>query len=163
MSPKWLLDSDLAEKVSGIMVEVRGSFASGGAAGWHNGDYEGKQGVVLSVFNTNNDTFDSTARVRFFQPVDPLQPILPVPVTYLWPVHPENKGDDVIILSGGQAKGQEAKVEAVESRNTMVLTTKETFLVIDSHPDRLVRIRQVDEVGNFTRFPSLTSRSSDLY
>ncbi len=133
------------------MVEVRGSYASAGQSGWHNADYEGKQGVVLSVFNTDNDTFQSTARVRFFQPVDPLQPIVPVPVTYLWPVHPEKKGEDVIILSGAQGMGQEARVEAVESRNTMVLTTKATFLVIDSHPERLVRTRQVDEVGNFVR------------
>ncbi|RDX52442.1 transcription elongation factor Spt5 [Lentinus brumalis] len=151
LSPKWLLDPNLADKVAGIMVEVRGSYASAGQPGWHNADYEGKQGVVLSVFNTDNDTFQSTARVRFFQPVDPLQPIVPVPVTYLWPVHPEKKGEDVIILSGAQGMGQEARVEAVESRNTMVLTTKATFLVIDSHPERLVRTRQVDEVGNFVR------------
>lgn len=132
------------------MVEVRGSMV-GGAHTWHNGDFEGKQGVVLSVFNTNNDTFESTARVRFFNPVDPLQPILPVPITFLWPVHPTQKGEDVIILAGVQGKGQEATVEAVESNHVMVLTTKETFLVIDSPSERLVRIRHVDEVGNFTR------------
>ncbi len=106
---------------------------------------------MLSVLDTQNDSFTSTARVRFLEPVNPLQPILTVPVNYLWPVHPEFKGDDVIILSGAQGKGQEARVEAIETANLMVLTTKATFLVIDSSPDKLVRIKQVDEVGNFIR------------
>ena len=132
------------------MVEVKGSFPSGGASGWHNGDFESKQGVVLSIFDTGNNTFDSTARVRFFQPVDPLQPIVPVPVQYLWPVHPESKGEDILILHGVH-KGHEARVEAVEPNNLMVLTTKATFLVVDSPAERLVRIKQIDEVGNFTR------------
>ena len=42
-------------------------------------------------------------------------------------------------------------MEAIETANLMVLTTKATFLVIDSSPDKLVRIKQVDEVGNFIR------------
>ncbi|KAI0708566.1 transcription elongation factor Spt5 [Earliella scabrosa] len=150
LSPKWLLDSDLQDRVRGIMVEVRGSYL-GANGGWHKGECEGKQGVVLSVLNTHNDSFESTARVRFFDPVDPLQPILQVPITYLWPVHPEGTGDEVIILAGVQGKGQEATVEAIESTNLMVLTTKATFLVIDSPAERLVRIRHVDEVGNLLR------------
>lgn len=130
------------------MVEVRGTM---GSAGWHSGDYEGKQGIVLSILDTQNESFTSTARVRLLEPINPLQPILTVPVEYLWPVHPEARGEDVLILAGAQGKGQEARVEAIESQNLMVLTTKATFLVIDSPPNRLVRIKQVDEVGNFTR------------
>ena len=130
------------------MVEVRGTM---GSAGWHSGDYEGKQGIVLSILDTQNESFTSTARVRLLEPISPLQPILTVPVEYLWPVHPEARGEDVLILAGAQGKGQEARVEAIESQNLMVLTTKATFLVIDSPPNRLVRIKQVDEVGNFTR------------
>ena len=130
------------------MVEVRGTI---GSAGWHGGDYEGKQGIVLSILDTQNESFTSTARVRLLEPINPLQPILTVPVEYLWPVHPEARGEDVLILAGAQGKGQEARVEAIESQNLMVLTTKATFLVIDSPPNRLVRIKQVDEVGNFTR------------
>ena len=130
------------------MVEVRGTI---GSAGWHGGDYEGKQGSVLSILDTQNESFTSTARVRLLEPINPLQPILTVPVEYLWPVHPEARGEDVLILAGAQGKGQEARVEAIESQNLMVLTTKATFLVIDSPPNRLVRIKQVDEVGNFTR------------
>ena len=131
------------------MVEVRGSYL-GANGGWHKGECEGKEGIVLSVLNTNN-SLEPTARVRFFDPVDPLQPILQVPITYLWPVHPEGTGDEVIILAGVQGKGQEATVEAIESTNLMVLTTKATFLVIDSPAERLVRIRHVDEVGNLLR------------
>ena len=149
MSPKWLLDPDLQDRVRGIMVEVRGSYIDANG-GWHKGECEGKEGIVLSVLNTNN-SLEPTARVRFFDPVDPLQPILQVPITYLWPVHPKNTGDGVIILAGVQGKGQEATVEAIESTNLMVLTTKATFLVIDSPAERLVRIRHVDEVGNLLR------------
>ena len=68
------------------MVEVWGS-APQRSNPWHIGDCETKQGVVLSVLDTQNDSFASTARVRFLEPVNPLQPILTVPVNYLWPVH----------------------------------------------------------------------------
>ncbi|KAI0672145.1 transcription elongation factor Spt5 [Trametes maxima] len=140
--PKWLLEDEFATK-RGIAVEVRGTFGGG----WHGGDFEGKQGVVLSVFNTHNDAFESTARVRFFNPVDPLVPILQVPVQYLWPVHPEQAGEAVVILTGSM-KGMEAHVEAVESSTSMVITTTETFHVVDTSPGELMRKFDVDEVGN---------------
>ncbi|KAH9946425.1 transcription elongation factor Spt5 [Epithele typhae] len=147
VSPTWLLDPDLKDKVNGMFVEVKGSF---GADGWHNGDYEGKQGVVLSVLATGNDTFESTARVRFLDPVDRLQPILAVPVHLLSPIHPEKQGEEVVILAGNN-KGLEARVEDVESSSSMVLTTKATFLVVESAPERLVLLRHIDEVGNILR------------
>ncbi|KAI8989014.1 transcription elongation factor Spt5 [Trametes punicea] len=140
-SPKWLLEPEFAQK-RGLVVEVRGTFGGG----WHGGDFEGKQGVVLSVFDTHNEAFESTARVRFFNPVDPLQPILPVPVHYLWPVHPEHTGEAVVILEG-DSKGVEARVEQVES-NSVVVTTLETYHVLDTTADRLIRIYDIDEVGN---------------
>ena len=103
--------------------------------------------MVLSLLNTTNDTFESTARVRFDDPVDVLTPILAVPVQFLSPVHPEKQGEDVVILAG-TSKGSLARVEAVESRNAMVIITLVNFLVIDSAPELLVRFLQVDEVGN---------------
>ncbi|KAI0761362.1 transcription elongation factor Spt5 [Trametes elegans] len=142
LPPKWLLDPAFASK-RGIVVEVRGTFGGG----WHGGDFEGKQGVVLSVFDTQNDAFESTARVRFFQPVDPLQPILPVPVQYLWPVHPE-QGDETCVVLTGTGRGQEASIEVVESNYSMVVTTKETFQVVDTSPEKLMRVLDIDEVGN---------------
>ena len=39
-------------------------------------------------------------------------------------------------------------MEAVESRNAMVITTTVTFLVIELMPERLARFIEVDEVGN---------------
>lgn len=141
LPPKWLLAPEFSQK-RGLVVEARGTFGK-----WHGGDFEGKQGVVLSVFDTHNDAFESTARVRFFQPVDPLTPILPVPVQYLWPVHPEQAGERVVILAGSN-KGAEANIEAVESASSMVITTMETFHVMDTSHDRLIRIMDIDEVGN---------------
>ena len=75
-----------------MLIEVSGTF---GPTGWHNGDYEGRRGIVLSLLNTTNDDFQSTARVRFEKPVNPLQPILAVPVEFLSPVHPEKVGEVV--------------------------------------------------------------------
>ncbi|KAL7284752.1 hypothetical protein ACG7TL_002059 [Trametes sanguinea] len=139
---RWLLQPEFVQK-RGLVVEVRGTFGGG----WHGGDFEGKQGVVLSVFDTHNEQFDATARVRFFNPVDPLQPILPVPVQYLWPVHPERAGESVLVLDGAH-KGAEARVEQVESDSSMVITTVETFHVLDVRTEQLIRYQDVDEVGN---------------
>ncbi|OJT06820.1 Transcription elongation factor SPT5 [Trametes pubescens] len=138
---KWLLESPFAQK-RGSVVEARGTFGK-----WHGGDFEGKQGVVLSVFDTHNDAFESTARVRFFNPVDPLTPILPVPVQYLWPVHPERVNEIVVVLAGAM-KGADARVESIEPNNTMVVTTLETFHVVDLPTSELMRIYDIDEVGN---------------
>ena len=43
------------------------------------------------------------------------------------------------------------RVEAIETANLMVLTTKATFLVISSLLDKLVRIKQFDEAGIYIR------------
>ncbi len=102
---------------------------------------------MLSVFDTHNDAFESTARVRFFNPVDPLTPILPVPVQYLWPVHPERVNEIVVVLAGAM-KGADARVESIEPNNTMVVTTLETFHVVDLPTSELMRIYDIDEVGN---------------
>ena len=144
MPSKWLIDPSIADKVRGIHVQVHGTF---GPTGWHNGDYEGMTGVVLTVHDTKSETIESTARVRLDQPLDVLDPILTIPVQFVAPVHPDNTGEDVIILAG-LSKGSAARVEAVESNDLMVVTTKASFLVVDSAPSKLVRVVDVDEVAN---------------
>ncbi|KAI0658338.1 transcription elongation factor Spt5 [Cubamyces menziesii] len=113
---KWLLEPEFSQK-RGLAIERHGTFSGR----WHGGDFEGKQGVVLSVFDTHNRSFESVAHVRFFNPVDPLQPILLMPIQFLRPVHPEHC-EETAVLDNAQ-KGVKAFVEAVESNNSMVVTT----------------------------------------
>ncbi|PCH36846.1 hypothetical protein WOLCODRAFT_127725 [Wolfiporia cocos MD-104 SS10] len=130
---RWLLDPDFVTK-KGMVVEVRESF---GANGWHNGDYEGKDGVVLSVFDTHNETFAAMARVRFREPLVADQDVLTVPVELLRPVHPSDKDENVMILHG-QHKGERAKVNVVEA-SLMVVTTAD-FVVEEITAEKLVRL-----------------------
>ncbi|KAH9934104.1 transcription elongation factor Spt5 [Amylocystis lapponica] len=140
LAPRWLLDPEIVEK-RGMLVEVKGSF---GESGWHNGDFEGRQGVVLSIFDTHNERSPRTARVRFFDSPD--SPTMTIPVEILWPVHPENKDDEVLMLHGPQ-KGEEGHVQSVEKGGGMFVTTK-SYLVVDTSAEKLVRMCNVDDNGN---------------
>lgn len=122
-----------------MLVEVKGSF---GPSGWLNGDYEGKQGIVHSIFDTQSPNFAATANVRFLEPLDPAKPALQVPVEVLKPVKPEKYGTEVLILHGPH-KGQEARVNMVEPGGLMVVTTKQ-FTVDELSADKLVVVRPVD-------------------
>lgn len=127
-----------------MLVEVKGSF---GADGWHQGEYEGHQGVVLSVADTSKNDFSSTALVKFFEPLDPAQPTLSVPVQHLWPVHPEKVEEDVLMLHGVY-KGSLAKVYAVDGSTNMIVRTVPALVVVDTAPDTLVRRWNIDTDGN---------------
>lgn len=146
---RWLLDPDIVSK-RGMVVEVKGSFGTAEQTKWHNGDYEGMQGVVLSVFDTHNEHFQRTARVRFEKSLDPTQSYQAVPVDFLWPVHPDKLDEEVMILPPARHKGQEAKVHMVEHGGDMVITTK-TYMVLETNAEKLVRIWNIDDEGNRIR------------
>ncbi|EMD36765.1 hypothetical protein CERSUDRAFT_137024 [Gelatoporia subvermispora B] len=141
---KWLLDPEISSKQN-MIVEVKGSF-SGPNGGWHKGDYEGRQGVVLSVFDTQQPQFPSTARVRFSSPVDPAHPVQTVPVEYLWPVHPDRPDEDVLVLQGPH-KGQLAKVQVYDGPGSLILSMRQTYIVIEIAADKLVRLARTDADG----------------
>lgn len=138
LSDQWLLEPEFSSQ-RGMLVEVRGSF---GPTGWYNGDYEGKQGVVHSIFDTKSPNFAATATVRFSEPLDPGKSALQVPVEVLKPVKPENYGTEVLILHGPH-KGQQARVNMVEAGGLMVVTTKQ-FTVDELSAEKLVVVRPVD-------------------
>lgn len=115
-------------------MEVKNSIG-----GWHKGEYEGKQGVVIAVFDTHTEQFGSTANVRFFEPLDPAQPAIQVPVENLGPVHPQNANEKVLILHGPQ-KGQPAKVNIVDPGGLAIVTT-ELYVVEELSLDKLVLLR----------------------
>lgn len=94
-----------------MLVEVRGSRQFRPGVAWHGGDYEGACGVVLSVHNTGaeNESFPSTARVKFTKPLDPSFDTVAVPVSLLRPVQPDAVEQRALIVGGG-SKGHAAKL-----------------------------------------------------
>ncbi|KAH9931558.1 uncharacterized protein B0H18DRAFT_989959 [Fomitopsis serialis] len=138
LSDQWLLEPEFSSQ-RGMLVDVKGSF---GPSGWFNGDYEGKQGIVVSVFDTKSANFAATANVRFLEPLDPAKPSLQVPVEVLKPVNPEKYGTEVLILHGPH-KGQQARVNMVEAGGLMVVTTRQ-FTVDELGAEKLVVVRPVD-------------------
>ncbi len=85
-----------------MTVEIKGSFANyeKGSAGFAGGDYEGMQGVVLSVLNIRSDPHSSTGRVKLQGMPQGLTDIYVIPVAYLWPVPPSTVRDKAIVLHG---------------------------------------------------------------
>ncbi|KZT73925.1 hypothetical protein DAEQUDRAFT_721415 [Daedalea quercina L-15889] len=105
-STHWLLDSAISTK-SGMTVDITGSSGGHEDCGWYNGEYEGERGAVLSVFNTGNASFSSTARVKIVEFRDGAPSIFAIPVQYLSPVRPERPGQKALVLDG-ECKGEVA-------------------------------------------------------
>ena len=124
---KWLLDSALSNK-KGMLAEIRNSTGRTGD-GWHGGDYEGEKAVILSVLDTHNDSFRSTATIRFVNPQVSLdQPV--IPVEYLTPVFPDKIGDEVIILHGDH-KGSRAKTRESVDSEAWFVSIAESHLMVE--------------------------------
>lgn len=142
VSDDWLLDPAVARH-AGLFVTVHGSVKNGSDNGWHDGAYEGAQGIVLSVFNTGPDNamFPSTARVRFQRPLDPGADVLVVPISYLWPVSPDAVGQDAVVIAG-QCIGAIARVREEVSGGWFVSAAYDHFEINASH---LVRVLPVDD------------------
>lgn len=119
----WLLDASV--KRPGLCVKLRprpdGDFE------WHNGDYDGAEGVLVGVMQVGSD-YTSTAQVyitsspRADLPVE----VSAVPIYHLAPIPPGGKGQLAIALDG-ELKGQKV-------------------VIMDSDGDQLV-ITPSDEVG----------------
>lgn len=138
---KWLLDPAIITQ-RGMLVEVKGTF---GDEGWNQGEYEGRQGIVLSITTLGKDEFASMAQLKLLEPAN--QPQTAVPIQYLWPVPPEKVDEDVLMLHG-EYKGSLAKVYAVEGSSNMIVRTMPALVVVDTSPDTLVRCWNVDAEGN---------------
>ncbi|KAH9889860.1 hypothetical protein C8Q73DRAFT_705692 [Cubamyces lactineus] len=136
-SAEWLLDPAISS-CPGMLVVVLGSSALHGATAWHGGDYEGAQGIVLSVHNTGADTefFPSTARVKFLKPLHPPLDTFAVPVSLLCPVAPGATGQQALIIRGPH-KGKRAKLWEEVSQGWYVCAAYDYFEV--AHED-LVRL-----------------------
>ncbi|KAH9941066.1 hypothetical protein B0H21DRAFT_753448 [Amylocystis lapponica] len=147
LNAEWLLHPAVSSK-SGMLVVIQGTSGSGEDPSWFGGDHEGAHGVVLSVFSTGNSSFASTARVRMLDPVDPSTAVLTIPVQYLWPVEPDELGQNALVLDG-EARGEVAKIREEESAGWFVSVGRSQHFVISA--DKLVRVLDVDKDGNVLR------------
>ncbi|KZT11900.1 uncharacterized protein LAESUDRAFT_808837 [Laetiporus sulphureus 93-53] len=113
VTTEWLLDRVVSTQ-KGMLVELRGTNSGKTGDGWYHGQYEGAQGMILSVLNTGHTSFASTARVKLLDLSDSPQEVFTVPVSYLWPVEPTEPGQRALMLHGDQ-KGSVAIVREEES------------------------------------------------
>lgn len=122
-----------------MLVEVRGSREFRPGVSWHGGDYEGARGVVLSVLNTGaeNESFPSTARVKFTKPLDPSFDTVAVPVSLLRPVLPDSVEQRALIV-GGASKGHAAKLLEEVNEGWFVAAAYDYFEVARVNLVRLV-------------------------
>ncbi|KAI0632042.1 hypothetical protein C8Q77DRAFT_897149 [Trametes polyzona] len=138
----WLLDPAISAQI-GMLVKVHGSRQFRHGIAWHGGDYEGAQGVVHSVHKTgvDNESFPSTARVKFLKPLDPSNDTLSVPVSLLLPVQPDAVEQHALIV-GGAYKGHTAKLlEEVSEHRWFVAAAYDYFEV---GREDLVRVMATD-------------------
>lgn len=82
------------------MVVLTGTHRGPENEGWYNGDYESERGVILSVFNTGNSAFSSTAQVKILEARKGAPSAFVIPVEFLAPVRPERPGQKALVLDG---------------------------------------------------------------
>ena len=92
-----------------MTVVLAGTRGGPGGNGWYNGDYEAERGVVLSVFNTGNSVFSSTAQVKMLEARAGAPSSFVVPVEFLEPVRPDRPSQKALVLDG-ECKGEVAVV-----------------------------------------------------
>lgn len=122
------------------MAEIKNSFGRAGE-GWHQGKYEGEKVIILSVLDTHNDVYASTATCQFVSSQTDLDRPT-IPVQYLVPVEPERVGDMVIIVHGERI-GEEGKVQDDGSDQWMVSVTG-TQLLVEVRRSAMARLMPVD-------------------
>ena len=93
----WLHDPVVSTK-NGMTVVLAGTRGGPGGNGWYNGDYEAERGVVLSVFNTGNSVFSSTAQVKMLEARAGAPSSFVIPVEFLEPVRPDRPSQKALVL-----------------------------------------------------------------
>ena len=119
----WLLDVSIRRP--GLCVKLKPRI--GGGFDWHNGDYDGAEGVLVGMMQLGSE-YTSTAQVYITSSPNPELPseASAVPIFHLAPIPPGAKGHLAIALDG-ELKGQKV-------------------LIMESDGDQLV-ITPADEVG----------------
>lgn len=125
---------------AGLLCQIDNSFGRGSSdPGYLNGQYEGEEVVVLSVFDhgtLRQDKFTSRARIKFHQKSGP-DDLPEIPIQYLIPVHPTQAGQSAAIVYG-EYRGSSVRVKEMSGSLSIVLVDP-TGLLVESKQERLCR------------------------
>lgn len=125
------------------MVEITNTLPGVDGAGWHNGDYEGTKAIVLSVFDSENNSFNSRVHVRILESSSQESVTCIVPAKYLVPVRPDEPGTMALILDG-DLQGDVAKVREEDNEGWFISVGNIHFV---AEIEKLVQWVEVDDEG----------------
>lgn len=129
-----------------MLIVIKGSMGNRrDDQGWCCGDHEGEKGVILSVLNTGHTDIVSSARVRLLNPAEPFVTSFTVPVKFLWPVEPDEPGQNALILDG-DGQGEVVKIREEDPAGWYVSIGRAQYLVVAA--DKMVQMLEVDIQGN---------------
>ena len=123
------------------MCEIHNSFERGSEKGWMSGDYEGEKVVVRNTFEAM-EGYSSRCIIKWYDKTT-TEKLPDIPVQYLRPVQPTKSGEEVCILAGEHI-GKEGVVREVNS-DVVILSVKQTHLVVDVKIDKLCKIVPVSD------------------
>lgn len=136
ISQTWLVEPELQGQK--FLVTVIGTRLS--SPPYRDGEYEGRQGYVDSVFNPQADfstAHSQTAEVIFDNPPEKIT----FPIQYLAPVKPDRMKDRVVAL-GGEHKGTQLTVQQIDSEECAVSKLQNGGVVFDINVEMLGKIHQ---------------------
>ena len=136
-SDLWLIDP--AFKGKKVIVEI-----SGRAEGkWAEGEHDGLQGYVLSVFDPRTETTSRTAQFMPLQANHNKDKVMTVPIEYLIPVHPTAVNDHAIILNESK-KGDEVVLREERSKGQWTVGPYQAGSVVFEYcaEDRMVKVQK---------------------
>jgi hypothetical protein len=145
-SDLWLIDPAFRGK--NVIVEI-----SGRAEGkWAQGEYDGLQGYILSVFDPRTETTTRTAQFMPLNANHDREKVMTVPIEYLLAVNPTAVGDHAIILDdskkgGDSKKGLEVVLREETSSGTWHVGPYQAgFTYEECAGDRMVKVQK--ELGS---------------
>jgi hypothetical protein len=122
------------------MLEIKGSRGDGSHEVWDGGIHEGQRGYSGPVLTAGETTVE-------FTPVGDVghEKLWP-PLKYIVPVHPEAKGDLVVVLTGDR-KGMVVKVDTWDESQCEVINPSNA-IVLDIPTDHLGKLYDSKEPGS---------------
>lgn len=118
----WLLDA--AVRRPGLCVKFKPRSVSGEFE-WHDGDYDGAEGVLIGVMQVGTD-YLTTAQVHITQLPRPDLPaeVSSVPIFNLAPIPPGSK-DQLAVALDGELRGQKVKIMESDGDQLIITSAEE--------------------------------------
>lgn len=132
-SELWLLDTAFKGK-NCIVVISRNA-----ASSWQNGEEDGREGYVQSVFDPRNEAASRTAQFVPLDSVGDPSKTLTVPIEFLSPVHPSALNDLACVLEGNH-KGTEVVLREAARGTKWTVGTVQSTGFFDIELDHMIKI-----------------------